>query len=330
MSTSCADLTGYQGGEWRAATRQLTTTAALYACVWVLAYRGLEVGYWLTLLLAVPGAGLLVRLFIIQHDCGHGSFFPSRRLNEALGRVLAVVTLTPYQYWRRFHAMHHATSGNLDERGPYDVTTLTVREYRALAPWHRLKYRIYRHPVFLFGLAPTVLFVVLYRFPWIAPATWRRERRGILETDLAVVTLATVASSVVGLRDLLLVQLPITVLAASLGMWLFYVQHQFEETYWTPGDTWRFGEAGAVGSSCYDLPAPLQWITGNIGFHHIHHLNPRIPNYRLPRCFAETPALQAVTRLTMRESLRCARLKLWDTDRRRLVTFRDAAAPERR
>jgi len=325
MMTSRAELTRYQGGEWGVATRQLVATAALYVGVWYLAYRSLDVGYWLTLILAVPGAGLLVRLFIIQHDCGHGSFFPSRKWNDALGRVLAAITLTPYEYWRRFHAMHHATSGNLDERGPYDVTTLTVREYRALGPWQRLRYRIYRHPAFLFGLAPAVLFAVAYRFPSVAPSTWRRERRSILEADFAILALGLVASWVVGVGDLLLVQVPVTVLAASSGMWLFYVQHQFEETYWAPGDRWRFGEAGAVGSSYYDLPAPLEWITGNIGFHHIHHLNPRIPNYRLRRCFRETPALQVVTRLTLRESLRCARLKLWDDDGRRLVSFREAA-----
>ncbi|OLC70571.1 MAG: hypothetical protein AUH78_20580 [Gemmatimonadetes bacterium 13_1_40CM_4_69_8] len=313
-------LARYQGGDWRVSARQLATTGALFVLAWYLAYRSLEVSYWLTLALALPAAGLLVRLFIIQHDCGHGSFFPSPRWNEAVGRVLGVVTLTPYRYWRRFHAMHHATSGKLERRGFYDIVTFTVREYVALPGWRRVAYRVYRNPVFLFAVAPAVLYVVLYRIPFLAPRAWTAERRSILGTDVALAAVVGVLVATIGVRPFLLVQAPVTVIASAAGMWLFYVQHQFEDTYWERAGHWDFTRASLAGSSYYALPAWLQWFTGHIGLHHIHHLNTRIPNYRLQACLDEHPELPAA-RLTLRDGFRCARLKLWDEDRMKLVTF---------
>jgi len=313
-------LARYQGGDWRVSARQLATTGALFVLAWYLAYRSLEVSYWLTLALALPAAGLLVRLFIIQHDCGHGSFFPSPRWNEAVGRVLGVVTLTPYRYWRRFHAMHHATSGKLERRGFYDIVTFTVREYVALPGWRRVAYRVYRNPVFLFAVAPAVLYVVLHRIPFLAPRAWTAERRSILGTDVALAAVVGVLVATIGVRPFLLVQAPVTVIASAAGMWLFYVQHQFEDTYWERAGHWDFTRASLAGSSYYALPAWLQWFTGHIGLHHIHHLNTRIPNYRLQACLDEHPELPAA-RLTLRDGFRCARLKLWDEDRMKLVTF---------
>ncbi len=321
MSSLRPTLARYQGGDWRVSTRQLTTTGALYVLAWYLAYRSLEVSYWLTLALALPAAGVLVRLFIIQHDCGHGSFFPSPKWNDAAGRALGVVTLTPYRYWRRFHALHHANSGKLERRGFYDIVTLTVREYVALPAWRRVAYRVYRNPVFLFAVAPTVLFVVLNRIPFLAPRAWSAERRSILGTDLALAAVVGVLVATTSLSPFLLVQAPVTVIASAAGMWLFYVQHQFEDTYWEPAARWDFTRASLAGSSYYALPAWLHWFTGHIGLHHIHHFNTRIPNYRLQACLDENPELPPAARLTLRDGFRCVRLKLWDEERMKLVPF---------
>ncbi|MGE5801929.1 MAG: fatty acid desaturase [Gemmatimonadota bacterium] len=317
-------LARYQGGDWRIGARQIATTGALFVLAWYAAYRSLAISYWLTLALALPTAGVLVRLFTIQHDCGHGSFLPSPTWNDWIGRALGVVTLTPYRYWRRFHALHHATSGKLERRGFYDIITLTVREYRALPWWKRLAYRVYRDPVFLFAIAPTVLFVVLHRFPFLAPRSWRAERRSILGTDVALAAVIGLLAATIGLRAVLLIQAPVTVIASGVGMWLFYVQHQFEDAYWEPAGRWDFTHASLVGSSYYALPAWLHWFTGHIGLHHIHHLNTRIPNYRLQACFNENPDLPPAARLTLRDSFHCVRLKLWDEERRKLVPIPNA------
>ena len=321
MNSPRPTLAYYQGGDWRVSTRQLVTTSALYILAWYLAYRSLTVSYWLTLALALPTAGVLIRLFIIQHDCGHGSFSPSPTWNDAVGRALGVVTLTPYRYWRRFHALHHATSGKLEQRGFYDVVTLTLREYLALPWWKRLAYRAYRNPVFLFAVAPTVLFVVLNRIPLLAPRAWSAERRSILGTDVALAAVTGLLAATIGLRAVLLIQVPVIVIASGVGMWLFYVQHQFEDTYWEPAGRWDFTRASLAGSSYFALPAWLHWFTGHIGLHHIHHLNTRIPNYRLQACLDETPALPPAARLTLRDGFHCMRLKLWDEERMKLVPF---------
>jgi omega-6 fatty acid desaturase (delta-12 desaturase) len=281
----------------------------------------LNYGYWVTLLFAVPTAGFLVRLFIIQHDCGHGAFFPSRTANNTLGFLLGVVTLTPYTYWRKTHAIHHATAGNLDRRGWGDITTLTVKEYLALPKHRQLAYRLYRHPGLMFLVGPAFQFIVKHRFPWDLPSRQKRAWRSVHLTNLILVLLVSLFSLTIGLPRLLLVQLPVTLIASVIGVWLFYIQHQFEPTYWQHHNHWQFHRAGLQGSSYYDLPAVLRWFTANIGLHHIHHLNSQIPSYKLQQCFNDTPPLQNVTRLTLWRSLRCASLKLWDEGQQKLVGF---------
>jgi acyl-lipid omega-6 desaturase (Delta-12 desaturase) len=309
---------------------QLVNTALPFALLWYLMARSLEVSYLLTVLLAVATTGFYVRLFIIQHDCGHGSFFRSRRANNALGAALGVVTLFPYGYWRRTHAIHHATSGNLDERELGDINTLTVAEYLALPRWRRAAYRLYRSPLVLFGLGPVYQFVLKHRLPFGIPWSWKREWRSVLLTDVAIVAVGGALGLAFGFWTVAVVHLTLVAVAGSVGVWLFYVQHQFEATSWEREDAWDFYRAGVHGSSFYDLPPALHWLTGNIGYHHIHHLASQIPNYRLAACFRENPTLQRVTRLTLRQSFRCARLKLWDEDRRALVGFGDLAKPEGR
>ncbi|HEY6110220.1 MAG TPA: fatty acid desaturase [Gemmatimonadales bacterium] len=300
---------------------QLVSTALLLAGAWTLMYFSLRVGYWLTLLLAVPAAFFLVRLFIVQHDCGHGSFFRSPRVADIVGSALGVLTLTPYHYWKKAHAMHHATSGNLEHRGFGDIDTLTVNEYLALSPWGRFKYRLYRHPVILFGVGAVVHFFVRHRLPTIVPRTWTRARWSIFWTDVGLAGFIVGMGLLVGFRQFLLVHVPLMTLSCSMGVWLFYVQHQFEPTYWEHDKQWAYNDAALVGSSYYRLPRLLQWATGNIGLHHVHHLSARIPNYRLQEALESIPELRKVTTLTLRDSLRCVRLALWDERERKLVRF---------
>jgi acyl-lipid omega-6 desaturase (Delta-12 desaturase) len=300
---------------------QLVSTAFLLAGAWTLMYFSLGVGYWLTLLLAVPAAFFLVRLFIVQHDCGHGSFFRSPRVADIVGSALGVLTLTPYHYWKKAHAMHHATSGNLEHRGFGDIDTLTVDEYLALSPWGRFKYRLYRHPVILFGVGAVLHFFVRHRLPTIVPRTWTRARWSIFWTDVGLAGFIVGMGLLVGFRQFLLVHVPLMTLSCSMGVWLFYVQHQFEPTYWEHDEQWGYNDAALVGSSYYRLPRLLQWATGNIGLHHVHHLSARIPNYRLQEALESIPELRRVTTLTLRESLRCVRLALWDERQRKLVRF---------
>jgi len=314
-------LAPYKKSDTKAAVFQLLNTGIPFALLWYLMLRSLETGYALTLLLGVPAAGLLIRLFIIQHDCGHGSFLKSQRANNALGFVLGVITLTPYQYWRRSHSIHHATSGNLDRRDFGEVDTWTVEEYLSKPLWRRWLYRVYRHPFVLLVLGPFYQFVLKHRLPFDAPRAWKREWLDVMWTNLALAGIAVLAWQTIGLKNLILVQAPITLLSGTIGIWLFYVQHQFEDTYWERQKDWDFKLAGLQGSSYYDLPVWLHWFTGNIGYHHIHHLASQIPNYRLRQCFAEVPELQHVTRLTIRESLRCIGLKLWDEKTREMVGF---------
>lgn len=300
---------------------QLVSTAVLLAGAWALMYLSLDVGYWLTLLLAVPAAFLLVRLFIVQHDCGHGSFFRSARVADIVGSAIGVLTLTPYHYWKKAHAMHHATSGNLEHRGFGDIDTLTVDEYLALSRWGRFKYRMYRHPAVLFGVGAVLHFFVRHRIPTIVPRSWTRARWSIFWTDVALAGFVVGMGLLVGFRQFLLVHVPLMTLSCSMGVWLFYVQHQFEPTYWEHDEQWAYNDAALVGSSYYRLPRVLQWATGNIGLHHVHHLSARIPNYRLQEALESIPELRRVTTLTLRESLRCVRLALWDERERKLVRF---------
>jgi omega-6 fatty acid desaturase (delta-12 desaturase) len=287
-------------------------------------YLSLSWSYWLTLLLALPTAGLLVRLFIIQHDCGHHSFFQSRRANDLLGAFCGLFTLTPYRLWRRSHSRHHASSGDLSHRGHGDVWVLTVEEYFSRSYLGQLQYRLYRHPLFLFAIGPGFLFVVQNRFTYQVPRAWRRERGSVHITNLGILAALVAAWCTIGLAAFLLVHLPIVLIAASVGSWLFFIQHQYERAYWQPHDRWDFIRAAFEGSSYFRLPRMLQWFTGNIGFHHIHHLESRIPNYNLPACFDAVPELRQVVTLGLLDSIRCTRLKLWDEQLQRMVTFSEA------
>jgi omega-6 fatty acid desaturase (delta-12 desaturase) len=293
--------------------------------MWVLMYFSLNVGYWLTLLLSIPAAGFAVRIFIIQHDCGHGSFFKSRKANDSVGMACSLFTLTPYKFWRKSHAIHHAHHAELEERGIGDVWTLTVDEYLAAPRWKRIVYRVFRNPFFLFGIAPTVNFLILTRFPIGGEKEWHNgERESVYYTDLAVLVLFALFIAWIGVGAVLAIFLPTIIIAAGTGTWLFYVQHQYERTYWEHTPDWDYTLAAMHGSSYYKLPKLLQWFTGNIGFHHIHHLSPRIPNYNLERCHEENPLLQRVIQLTLWGSLKTMSLALWDEEKRTLVSFREA------
>lgn len=317
-----AVLAKYKESHLPSSIWQIVNTAVPFFSVMALMYVTAYKGYWpITLLLAVPAAGLLTRMFIIQHDCGHGSFFKSTRANDWVGAIIGVLTLTPYTYWKQTHAIHHSTSGNLDRRGYGDIETLTLKEYIALTPWGRWKYRAYRSVPVLFFIGPAFHFVVYHRLPGIIPADWKAERRSILLNDLALVGLLALAYYTVGMGPFLLVQLSVGVMSAIGGVWLFYIQHQFEGAYWRNDENWDVVEASLKGSSYFELPRVLQWLTGNIGFHHIHHLNSRIPNYKLERCMNENPVLQNPARLTFWKSFQCVFLTLWDEERQKLVGF---------
>jgi omega-6 fatty acid desaturase (delta-12 desaturase) len=322
-------LSRYRNPSTVRSAAELAITLLPLVALWITAWLAYWLGYgWVSLLIAIPAAGFLVRLFMIQHDCGHGTFFSRPWANDWVGRVIGVLTLTPYDVWRRTHAIHHATSGNLDRRGIGDVETLTVREYRARSRWGRLTYRLYRHPLVLFGLGPAYLFLLQQRLPLgLMRAGWRPWISSIA-TNLAIALIVATLIWFVGLKAFLLVHLPTTLLASTAGVWLFYVQHQFEHTTWERDREWSLHEAALHGSSHYDLPGFLRWFTANIGVHHVHHLCSRIPYYRLPRVLRDHPELRAVGRLTLLESFRCVRLVLWDETRRRLVSFREARASD--
>ncbi len=314
-------LSRYREPSPRRSAFELAVTSGAFVATWIVMWATLGFGYWLTLLIAVPAAGFLVRLFMIQHDCGHGTLFRNRATNDWIGRVLGALTLTPYDSWRRSHNIHHASSGNLEARGIGDIDTLTVREYLAAPKWKRLHYRIYRHPLVMFGLGPAYLFLLQHRLPVGLMRKGWRPWVSTMATNAAIAVLAGAMIWLVGVGPFLLVHLPITLLAASIGVWLFYVQHQFEETTWAAAPKWNLHEAALHGSSHYDLPGVLRWFTANIGIHHVHHLCSRIPFYRLPQVLRDHPELANMGRITLGESLRCVRFALWDEKRRRLISF---------
>ena len=296
---------------------QTVNTLVPFAAMWYLMYLSLETSYAVTLGIACVAAGFLIRIFVILHDCGHGSFFKSQKANNFLGSILGVLTFTPYHYWRYEHAVHHATSGDLDRRSVGDIWTLTVDEYRNAPRWKRVTYRCYRNPLALFIVGPVLLFLIGYRIP-LSNAN-RRERRSVYRTSLAVFGLAALISSVIGIKAYLLIQLPMLMIACSAGVWMFYIQHQFEGVYWERHENWDYLTAALEGSSFYTLPTVLRWFTGNIGYHHIHHLGPRVPNYFLKDCYDETPLFQNIKPITLWTSLKALSLHLWDEQRRELV-----------
>jgi acyl-lipid omega-6 desaturase (Delta-12 desaturase) len=303
---------------------ELVITFGPLAALWALMWLAYSFGFWwLSLLLALPAAGFLVRLFMIQHDCGHGAFFRHRLANDWTGRALGVLTFTPYDFWRRTHAIHHASAGNLERRGIGDIDTLTVKEYLALSRWGRLKYRLYRHPAVMFGVGPAYLFIVQHRLPvGLMRGGWG-PWLSTIGTNAAIALIAGVLIWLIGIGAFTLVHLPIMLLAATMGVWLFYVQHQFEHTMWAHNENWDLHEVALHGSSYYVLPGILRWFTANIGMHHVHHLCSRIPYYRLPRVLREHPELDAISRLTLWDSIKCVRLVLWDESRNKLISFRE-------
>jgi len=299
----------------------LVPYVALNGLMMLLAQRG---HWWVALALSLPAAGFLVRTFIIFHDCCHGSFFPSRGANRLVGHATGLLTLTPFDKWQRSHAAHHATAGDLDRRGIGDVWTLTVAEYLAASRPKRLFYRVFRNPFVILGVGPAVLFVLGNRWP---PARGTpRERFSVHFTNAGIVAALVVAHLTIGLPVFLWAQLPTQMVAGAAGVWLFYVQHQFEDAYWARRPAWEPVRAALEGSSYYELPAILQWITGNIGLHHVHHLQPRIPFYNLPRCRTAVPTLKAVPPLAIRHSFRSLRLRLVDESRRRMVSWAEVKA----
>jgi omega-6 fatty acid desaturase (delta-12 desaturase) len=303
---------------------QLLTTATPFIALLALMAWASHDHYWLTLLLAIPTAGLLVRLFIIQHDCGHSSYFRSRAANDFVGRALSLLTLTPYYSWKRDHAAHHASTGNLDRRGRGDVETLTVAEYQASSPLRKLAYRLFRNPLVMVMLGAPINFILLQRFPKGHELRNRQSLRSILSLNLTLLVAFGLPVALFGVLPVFGTYLPVIVIASWVGNWLFYVQHQFEGAHWERDGDWNFHEAAVVGSSYFKLPPVLQWFTGNIGLHHVHHLCSRVPNYRLQACLNAAPELDGIAKvITLRESLRCWRLALWDERRQLLVGFRD-------
>ena len=300
---------------WRSVW-QVINSVIPFLVMWYIMYRSLEVGYWLTLILAIPTAGFMMRCFIIFHDCCHGSFFRTMKANDRLGLVIGVLVLTPYYDWKHDHAIHHATAGDLDRRGIGDVYTMTVEEYLA-APWYKkIGYRVMRSPMILFTIGSFFVFTVRHRF-WRA-GSGKRERSSVIWTNIAIAAVVGWIMLEIGWAAFLLVEVPVLLIAYGVGVWLFYVQHNFDPSYWERHAEWEFFNAGMDGSSFYKLPKILQWFTGNIGFHHIHHLSPKIPNYKLEECHNENPVFQ-IEPLTFRRSLQSLFFRLWDEKEKMLV-----------
>lgn len=318
-------LAPYRRPDLGRATFELAVTFPPFAALWAaMLFASLHGLVWLSFALSPLAAGLLVRLFMIQHDCGHGAFFPSQQANAWVGRAIGVLTMTPYDLWRRSHAIHHATSGNLDRRGVGDIDTLTVREYFSRGWRGRLAYRLYRHPLVMFGFGPAYMFLIENRLPFGFMRKGAMPWLSTMSTNAAIALAAGLLIWGAGVAPFLLVHLPIVVIGATVGVWLFYVQHQFEGTTWAPSAEWSQPEAALHGSSLYELPPPLDWFSGNIGVHHVHHLSSGIPFYKLPTVLRDHPELGAVGRLSLKSSLACVCLALWDEQKRRLVSFREA------
>jgi omega-6 fatty acid desaturase (delta-12 desaturase) len=308
---------------------QLIGSIALFIAFWTASYLALKVSLTLALALTLPTAGLMIRIFVLQHDCGHGALFGSSRANAAAGMLCSLFTFTPFAHWRRQHAGHHGNWNNLDRRGSgLDIYSdcRTVSEYRQLSPMRRLAYRLSRHPIVAHLIIPPMIFLLLYRTPFDTPKGWWRERRSVHVTNLAILAQVACIGGLLGFGSVAIIELTTLLLASIGGVWLFALQHKFEGANWARQPEWGLAAASLTGASCLRLPAALQWFTGNIGFHHIHHLNPRVPNYRLQEAYEALPTLRAATTLGLLGGLRAVRYVLWDEAQAKLVRFRDAAA----
>jgi omega-6 fatty acid desaturase (delta-12 desaturase) len=312
-------VTRYQNPDLVRSIGQLCSSVIPYLLLWTLMVLSLRFSYWLTLVLAIPAGGFMIRIFIIFHDCGHGSFFKSNKANTIVGTITGFLTFTPFAQWTRAHAIHHATAADLDRRGTGDVKVLTVKEYLDLPLRKRMVYRAMRNPLIMLGLGPSLVFLVGNRFA--SPGVGQRERESVILTNLVLAVAVIVLSLTIGFKALVLVQMPIVIVGTTVGVWLFYVQHQFEGVYWARHKEWDFRSAALKGSSYYKLPRVLQWFTGNIGFHHIHHLGPRIPNYNLQRCYQENPMFRQGRPMTILMSLKSLKYRLWDEEHNQLVGF---------
>lgn len=318
-------LHAYRASDVKRSILEIIVTAGPFVAFWIATWAALKVSFFLSLVFAVPAGALLVRLFLIQHDCGHGALFKKKASNDWVGRVLGVFTLTPYDVWRKQHSIHHATHGNLDKRGMGDIDLLTLQEYRALPLLRRFLYRLYRHPIVMFGLGPSFVFFILYRYPSGLLSAGAIYWISAMGTNLGIIGVSALMMWMVGVTPFLMVQIPVTIIAATIGIWLFYVQHQFEDAFWEEGENWSLQDAALYGSSFYDLPKPLRWLTANIGVHHVHHLYSKIPFYKLQKVMDDFPELAGFRRLTFVESLACLKLRLWDEDSKRMVSLREAA-----
>lgn len=316
-------LSRYRDPNLARSLTEIAVTLVPFATLWVAMWALIHVSYWLTLALAVPAGGFLVRLFMIQHDCGHGAFFRTRAINDWVGRALGVLTFTPYDYWKRAHAAHHAGTGNLARRGLGDIETLTVNEYLRLGWRKRLAYRLYRHPLVMFGVGPSYLFLLQHRAPFglMRGAGWK-PWISTMSTNAGIAIVVALLIWLVGPGPFLMIHGPIFLAAATIGVWLFYVQHQFEDTRWAQDADWSLPQAALHGASHYDLPIVMRWFSANIGVHHVHHLASRVPFYRLPEILRDYPELAGVDRLTLWQSLRCANYSLWDEGAHRLISFK--------
>jgi acyl-lipid omega-6 desaturase (Delta-12 desaturase) len=301
---------------------QLITTLMLFFSSLSMMVVAFENHYWLTLLLILPTGGLVVRLFIFQHDCGHHSFFKSRNMNDRVGRFLSIFTWTPYSYWRESHNIHHANSGNLCKRGIGDIDTLTVKEYQNLTLLKKISYRLYRHPIIMLLIGGPVMIIILQRFPVGQPIAFAKIWKSIMGLNLALIITYSMMIFGLGIDVFLMVYVPVLFVATWAGGWLFFVQHQFENTDWKPQEDWNFKHAAVLGSSHYDLPKILQWFSGNIGFHHLHHMSGVIPNYRLQECHETAPIMPEIRKIKFWQSLKCFNLTLWDEDLQKLVGFK--------
>lgn len=314
-------ISPYEKSNIKNSIQQLINTFVPFFLLWYLAYESISISYFLSYFFIIPAAGFLIRIFIIFHDCCHQSFFKNKRANDILGTLTGVLTLFPYNQWRRSHNVHHATSGNLNKRGTGDIWVMTVQEYIDATFWQRLFYRLYRNPLVMFGLGPLYLFLITNRMN--EKDARLKERLNTYLTNILIVMIYIGMSFLIGWKEFLMIQGPILFISGSLGVWLFYIQHHFEDSYYESEPEWNFIKAAIEGSSFYKLPKLLQWITGNIGYHHVHHLSPRVPNYYLEKVHQQHHALNSVPTVTIRSSLKAISYRLWDENNKDFISFQD-------